>query len=285
MTSILIADDDVVGSRFLNYVFQAQGYDDVHLASSGREALSWTQSVEFGLIVCEIDLPDMRGRDLCEHLRKHGYFGPIICVSENTSVMERIRVFEAGADDIITKPIDPSEFLARVAAVTSRYQQEDHHYLSRNLRVGDAELSVKDMRLTMDGRVSVRLTPTELRLMECLMSNAGIALSRDTLVNRIWGYDVFGDSNRLDVYIRRLRRKIERNPTAPEYLVTVRSVGYAFHSGHYAPEISPEIASLPRGTEESATWSGTVVYDDLALAAHSDASPFDDQPGLKDLAG
>jgi two-component system, OmpR family, response regulator RegX3 len=231
---VLIVDPDIVGSRFLNFVFQANGYDDIQLACTGREALEHTQNAEFGLIVTEIDLPDYHGADLCENLRKHNYCGPIIVVSENASVMDRVRAIDAGADDFMSKPIDLPEFLARIAAVCSRYDHEDHQALSRTLHVGDAELSVKDLRLTIAGRAPIHLTPTEWRLMECLMSNADVALSRETLVNRIWGFDVFGDSNRLDVYIRRLRRKIERDPTAPEYLITVRSVGYAYHSGHHA---------------------------------------------------
>jgi two-component system response regulator RegX3 len=227
---ILIVDPDVTGSRFLNFVFQVQGYNDLHLVNTAREALGEISATEFGLIVTEMVLPDMRGGEFCKVLRQRHYQGPIIAASENASVVDRVRVFESGADDFVAKPIDPSEFMARVAAVTSRFHYDELPQNGRTLRVGDAELSVNDMRLTIDGRLTVRLTPTEMRLMECLMRNADVAISRSTLVNRIWGFDVFGDSNRLDVYVRRLRQKIERDPTSPEYLLTVRSVGYAFHS-------------------------------------------------------
>ncbi len=234
MTRVLIVDPDVMGSRFLNFVFQTQGKCELQQVCSGQEALLRITSVEFGLIITEAKLTDMQGAEFCEALRGHNYYGPIVVVAETASVRDRVQLLDAGADDFIAKPIDPSEFLARVAAVTSRYHHDDHQHVSRTVRIGDAELSVKDLRLSIDGRLSVHLTPTEMRLMECLMSNADVALSRDTLVNRIWGFDVFGDSNRLDVYIRRLRRKIERDPTSPEYLVTVRSVGYAFRSGRHS---------------------------------------------------
>ncbi len=227
---VLVVDPDIVGSRFLHFVFQAGRSDNLHLVSSGRDALTHIATSDVGLVIMELSLPDITGVDLCQRLRKRHFHGPIIAVSENSSVNNRIEVLDAGADDVMSKPIDPSEFLARIAAVTSRYQQDDQHPIGRSLRVGDAEICVKDMRLTIGGRPPVRLTPTEMRLMECLMGNADVAISRNTLINRTWGFDLYGDSNRLDVYIRRLRQKIERDPASPEYLVTVRSVGYAFRS-------------------------------------------------------
>jgi DNA-binding response OmpR family regulator len=96
------------------------------------------------------------------------------------------------------------------------------------LKAGDAELSVADLTFRIVGRAPVRLTPTEMRILECLMRNTGLAVNRETLIERVWGFEFFGESNRVDVYIRRLRHKIERDPTRPEFLHTVRGVGYNF---------------------------------------------------------
>lgn len=282
---ILIVDPDIVGSRFLKFVFQAQGYDDLRLVSTGHEALSHVQTADCGLVITEIDLPDMHGGELCEFLRRYNHLKPIIVVSENTSVMDRIRAFDAGADDVIGKPIDPPEFMARVAAVTSRYHHDDQQHVSRTLRVGNAELSVKDLRLSFDGSPTIHLTPTEWRLMECLMRNADVALSRDTLVNRIWGFDVFGDSNRLDVYIRRLRQKIEQDPTSPEYLITVRSVGYAFHSGHHSRDCWLENETTRDTYPSSRILAPDESGGEASLDRDFTGTLFDDPTGLEELAG
>ncbi len=227
---VMIVDPDVEGSRFLTFILKAEGYDDVRTMCSGRDAVSHLAECGISLIVTEAHLSDTDGASLCGALRSRNFHGPIIVTSESNGILDRVRCLNAGADDFVGKPIDPSEFMARIAAVTNRYHDDDHVYSSRLLRVGDAVLSIRDLTLDIDGRPTVNLTPTELRLIECLMRNVGVAVSRDTLINRTWGYDLFGESNRLDVYMRRLRRKIEPDPLLPQYLVTVRTVGYAFHS-------------------------------------------------------
>jgi DNA-binding response OmpR family regulator len=165
---------------------------------------------------------------LSRDLRARGYAGPIVFLATQIDISAKLAAFEAGADDYILEPVAPQELLARVQAVARRYAQEDHQPMGTILRAGDAELSVADLTLRIAGRAPVRLTPTEMRILECLMRNAGLAVNRETLIERVWGYDFFGVSNRVDVYIRRLRHKIERDPAVPEFLHTVRGVGYNF---------------------------------------------------------
>ena len=284
---ILIVDPDLTGSRFLSFVLEADGYSDLHTVSTGRDALASRGFSDVSLVITEICLPDMDGATLCEALRNRSYHGPIIVISEQTGVVDRIRSFDAGADDLIAKPIDPSEFLARLAAVTSRYDHDDRRPLGRSLRVGDVELSARDMMICIDEREPVRLTPTELRLIDCLMRNADVAVGRDTLISRTWGFDVFGESNRLDVYIRRLRRKIESDPASPGYLITVRSVGYAFRS-HTAPNAGmPDGALL--GLDQSdyvlaRTISNNQQLDGRVIENLEFAQILDD-PGVVELIG
>lgn len=241
---VLIVDPDIVERRFLSFVFAAQGYNDLISVSCGREALERVIRDACGLIITEAGLPDMDGAGLCRALRSCAYHGAIMVVSEQSTVKDRIRAFEDGADDWINKPLDPAELMARVGAVLRRYVHEHRHQVGWSLRVGDIELSIRDMTLAIGGREPVALTPTETRLMECLMRNADVVVSREALVNRTWGFDIFGDSNRLDVYVRRLRHKIERDPSLPRYIVTVRSVGYVFRTGEqpFQPTVEAEVS-------------------------------------------
>jgi two-component system response regulator RegX3 len=169
-----------------------------------------------------------QGFELCKDLRSHRYTGPMICLTQQHTTAVTRHAFAVGADEVLAEPFDPAELIARVQAVRRRCQPTDRQPLGTLLQVGEAELSLSELSFRGAGREPVLLTPTELRLLECLMRNQGIVMSRETLAERIWGHDDVGESNRIDVYIRRVRKKIERDPNQPEYIQTVRGIGYVF---------------------------------------------------------
>ncbi len=225
---VVIVEPDVMSSKLLQFVLETAGHEDIEVASHGAHALNLTKERDINLVIIELELPDMTGFEVCKALRDQRYKGPLIFIANVSTSPERVHALRIGADDFISKPIYPQEFIARVEAVARRHGQQDYQALGTILKVGDAELSITDLKFRVAGRETVCLTPTEMRILECLMRNSNITISRETLIERTWGFDFFGDSNRVDVYIRRLRSKIEGDQSQPEYLHTVRRVGYVF---------------------------------------------------------
>jgi DNA-binding response OmpR family regulator len=214
-------------AKLVRFVLNEAGHEVV-LATSAAEALREIGRHDFDAVILELDLPDRDGTELCQELRHRLYTGPFIFLTKRSQTSDKLRAFAHGADDVIVDPFDPAELVARVEAIVHRFQCIDYQALGTVLKVGDAELAISDLTFRTPGREPVLLTPTELRLLECLMRNPGITMGRETLLERTWGYDLIEDSNRVEVYIRRLRKKIERHPDMPEYLHTVRGVGYVF---------------------------------------------------------
>lgn len=222
-----LVNPDPMTAKLVRFVLNEAGYD-VILATSAAEAFREVKRREIDAVVLEIDLPDRDGTELCQELRHSLYTGPLIFLTKRYQISDKLRAFAQGADDVIIDPFDPAELVARVEAIVRRYQCIDYQALGTVLKVGDAELAISDLSYRVPGREPVLLTPTELRLLECLMRNPGITMSRETLLERTWGHDLIEDSNRVEVHIRRLRKKIERHPDMPEYLHTVRGIGYVF---------------------------------------------------------
>ena len=225
---IVVIDPDTMVGKLLRFVLSQAGYENVVLARNSAEAVPAVAGRETDAVLMEVDLPDGDGFQLCKGLRDHRYSGPIIFVSQRRESKDKVRAFKSGADDYIVEPFDPAELVARVEAVTRRYKQVDQQALGTVLRVGDAELSIADLTFCSAGQEPVLLTPTEMRILECLMRNSQVTISRETLIERTWGYEFVGESNRVDVYIRRLREKIEREPGQPEFIHTIRGIGYVF---------------------------------------------------------
>lgn len=225
---IVVVDPDTMVGKLLRFVLGQAGYENVVLARNSAEAVPAVAGRETDAVLMEVDLPDGDGFQLCKSLRERRYHGPIIFVSQRRDTKDKVRAFKSGADDYIVEPFDPAELVARVEAVTRRYKQADHQALGTVLRIGDAELSIAELTFRSSGRPHVLLTPTEMRILECLMRNSQVTISRETLIERTWGYEFVGESNRVDVYIRRLREKIEPEPGRPEYIHTIRGIGYVF---------------------------------------------------------
>jgi DNA-binding response OmpR family regulator len=223
----MIVDDDVVTTKVLRFLLDDEGYS-THVLHRGSQVVQAVTNQETDLVLLDVNLPDIDGFTLTKLLRAHRYFGPIILITGRNSLADKLSGFEHGADDYLPKPYEPLELLARVEAVLRRAKNADQQPLGSVLRVDDAELSLGTLTYRSDTVAEALLTPTEMRLLEVLMRNSWIVIGRDTLIERVWGYDFPGDTNRVDVYIRRVRRKIEADPQQPRYLHTVRGVGYVF---------------------------------------------------------
>ncbi|MDW8061067.1 MAG: response regulator transcription factor [Thermomicrobium sp.] len=168
---------------------------------------------------------DVDGLVACERLRAEEYRGGILVLTRDARFPHRLLCFEKGADDVFVWPGEPAELVARVEALARRAVFE---YPGQLVRVGGFLLDTLAGTLTLPNGEVVSVSPTETRLLECLLRNAGIIVPRDRLIERVWGYDYGSGGNRLEVVIRRIRLKIEPNPDRPQFLRTVRGVGYVF---------------------------------------------------------
>lgn len=222
---IVIIGSETGAGNLLNFVLRDVGHETVFVL--GEEGLREATVQETDVVFVRAELPGIDGCRCCMELRSRGFSGPIIFVSRQSAMREKVRAFDHGADDYIVEPYDSLELIARVNAVARRCQQSDLQSPGDVLKVGDVALSFGALTVTVGNQPPTLLTPTEMRILECLMRNPEITMSRETLIERTWGYDSVGEGNRLDVNILRLRRKLERDPANPRYLQTVRGIGYA----------------------------------------------------------
>lgn len=241
---VVVVDDDPVGSKVVRFVLEDEGYDAVTV-SRGSQVFDAVLERETDLVLLDINLPDFNGFDVCKELRARRYRGPIVFLSSRGDITDKLEGFRLGADDYLVKPFEPLELVARVNSVIRRFKRTDQQALGTLVRVDDAELSIGELTYCSEVVPPTLLTPTEMRILECLMRNSRIVISRETLIERVWGFDFLGDTNRVDVYIRRVRRKIETDPAAPRYLHTVRGIGYVFRVEPAVPAGIglPELAS------------------------------------------
>jgi two-component system, OmpR family, response regulator RegX3 len=232
--NIVLVDDDPVTAKVMRFILEDAGYK-TRVLHRGSEVVAEVTEKETDLVLLDVTLPDIDGFTLCKLLRGRRYHGPIIFLTGRGKIHDKVEGFSCGADDYIVKPFEPLELLARVESVIRRVKRSDQQSMGTVLRVDDAELSIGELTYKSDVVGTVSLTPTEMRILECLMRNSWIVISRETLIDRVWGYDFIGDTNRVDVYIRRVRRKIELDPTNPCYLRTVRGIGYVFRVDRPTP--------------------------------------------------
>lgn len=231
---IVVVDDDPITAKIMRLVLEDEGYDTV-VVMRGSQAYAEIVDQHAHLVILDVNLPDINGFALCKELRARRYYGPIIFLTGRGDLEDKLEGFRIGADDYIVKPFEPLELVARVESVIRRFHLHEQQSLGTVLRVGDAELSIGELTYRSDAIEPVVLSPTEMRILECLMRNARIVISRERLIERVWGYDLEGDTNRVEVYIRRLRRKIEVDATQPRYLHTVRGLGYVFRPASESP--------------------------------------------------
>jgi DNA-binding response OmpR family regulator len=225
---ILLVDDEQAIQTLLSYPLQKEGYEVVH-ASDGREALARFSERPVDLVVLDVMLPRVDGLEVCRRLRELSTV-PIIMLTAKAEEIDKVLGLELGADDYITKPFSMREFRSRVKAALRRAGMNQTPE-----PLGDEEpLEVHDLRIDFAKR-SVRVrgeqvttTYVEFEILTALACNPGRVYTRDMLLTRIWGDSAYRDPRTIDVHIRHLREKIERDPKEPEYLFTVRGVGYRF---------------------------------------------------------
>lgn len=252
---IIVIEDDPMAAKVLRYALEDEGYT-VRVATLGRPAIELIIGREVALVIADVRLPDMDGFTLCHEIRDRGYAGPILLISAEGSLDAKIQGFRAGADDYVTKPVDLLECLARVNNLVRRFQRTEGENMAI-VQVGDAELSLGTLTYGSDDVDDRLLTPTEMRMLEYLMRRPDRTVSRDELIQHVWGGDVGEDTNRIDVYIRRLRHKIERSPVAPRYLRTIRGAGYVFQPPGLAYD-DDTIGETPHHTHRVAPPDGEV---------------------------
>jgi DNA-binding response OmpR family regulator len=219
---LFIEDDDQIRLA-LTMALEDEGYK-VYEAADGAAGLAAFADREPDLVLLDLRLPDMSGFDVCRALRTSSIV-PIIIITAQTDTYDLVAGLEAGADDYITKPVVPKELAARIRALLRRVHLQGSSSAPRATRLGDVELRREQGIVLKSGR-EVGLTKTEFRLLCEFADHAGAVLSRDQLLERVWGYEYLGDSRLVDAHVRRLRVKIEDHPDDPRLIVTVRGLGY-----------------------------------------------------------
>lgn len=223
MKKILLVEDDKTMRKTIAYNLEKENYK-VHQTGDGAEALNLAREHDPDLIVLDVMLPSLDGLSVCRILRNESEV-PIVMLTARDSEVDRIIGLEIGADDYIVKPFSLGEFLARVRAVLRRSPSTQNR--SDRLESGDLVLD-QIARRVFRGEEEQRLTHKEFDLLASLMRNKGAVLSRDLLLEKVWGYEFSGETKTVDVHIRWLREKIEDEPSSPKRIITVRGVGYRF---------------------------------------------------------
>jgi len=227
MSRVLVVEDEESWSDALSHMLRREGFE-VAVAGTGRQALAEFDHNGADLVLLDLLLPEMSGVEVCHALRSLSAV-PIIMVSARDSEVDRVVGLEIGADDYVTKPYSVRELIARIRAVLRRCGATAVPPDSSRLRAGPIEMDVERHLVTVED-VEICLTLKEFQLLEMMLRNAGRVLTRAQLIDRVWGPRYVGDMRTLDVHIKRLRTKIERDPSAPHHLTTVRGVGYKFQS-------------------------------------------------------
>jgi DNA-binding response OmpR family regulator len=223
---ILLIDDEQPIQTLLSFPLQRDGYEVVQ-ASDGREALARFSEQTFDLVVLDVMMPRMDGLEVCRRLRARSSV-PIIMLTAKSEEIDKVLGLELGADDYITKPFSMREFRSRVKAALrrsgmARVDADDEHPMEvRGLRIDPAKRTV-----TRDGE-TVATTFVEFEILSALARSPGRVFTRDMLLSRVWGDSAYRDPRTIDVHIRHLREKLETDPKEPEFLFTVRGVGYRF---------------------------------------------------------
>lgn len=230
MKKILIVDDEKPISDIIKFNLNKEGYE-VLTAYDGREGLAVFEAENPDLVILDLMLPELDGLEVAKGIRKSSHI-PIIMLSAKDSELDKIIGLEIGADDYVTKPFSNRELLARVKAHLRRTEtietavlEEAGEAETNNILVGDLEI-VPDAFVAKKYGKELELTHREFELLHHLASHMGQVMTREHLLETVWGYDYFGDVRTVDVTIRRLREKIEDEPSRPEYILTRRGVGY-----------------------------------------------------------
>jgi two-component system, OmpR family, response regulator VicR len=222
---ILLVDDEPLIIKGLKYTLEQEGYETL-AAYDGEEALEVFSSNAVDLVLLDVMLPKLDGIQVCQRIRESSNV-PIIMLTAKGEDMDKILGLEYGADDYMTKPFNILEVKARIKTILRRASQPAPAEKKKIIRVRDLEVNVVNRSVTLAGK-EVRLTAKEFDLLQLFINNRGKVFSREAMLETVWKYDYMGDARTVDVHIRRLREKIERNTSQPEFIFTKWGVGYYF---------------------------------------------------------
>ena len=222
---ILIVDDEPLIVKGLKYSLEQDGYE-TDSAADGEEAVNKFFAGQFDLVLLDVMLPKFDGIEVCQRIREKSSV-PIIMLTAKGEDMDKILGLEYGADDYMTKPFNILEVKARIKTILRRTTMQRAEVTQRVITVRDLKLNMNNRSVSVGGR-EVNLTAKEFDLLQLVVTNRGKVFSRESLLETIWKYDYLGDLRTVDVHIRRLREKIERVPSQPEYIFTKWGVGYYF---------------------------------------------------------
>ena len=223
MTKVLIVEDEISFSDALAFLLQKEGFETV-VADTGPKAIAEFEKSGADLILLDLMLPGLSGTEVCRQIRTRSQV-PIIMLTAKDTEVDKVVGLELGADDYVTKPYSSRELIARVRAVLRRQEEPDE--VSGVLVGGNVRMDIERHIVSVDN-VTISLPLKEFELLEFLMRNSGRVLTRIQLIDRVWGSDYVGDTKTLDVHVKRLRAKIEKDPASPEMIETVRGLGYKF---------------------------------------------------------
>ncbi|GAA2215173.1 response regulator transcription factor [Nonomuraea monospora] len=225
MTRVLVVEDEESFSDALSYMLRKEGFE-VSVAATGPEALETFDRSGADLVLLDLMLPGLPGTEVCRSLRQRSKV-PVIMLTAKDSEIDKVVGLELGADDYVTKPFSSRELVARIRAVLRRQGDVVEELETAVLAVGPVRMDVDRHVVAVRGE-QVQLPLKEFELLEVLLRNAGRVLTRGQLIDRVWGADYVGDTKTLDVHVKRLRAKIESDPSNPRCILTVRGLGYKF---------------------------------------------------------
>ena len=226
MTQILMVEDEESLSDPLAYLLGREGFD-VTVVADGVRAVAEFDRSGADLVLLDLMLPGQSGTEVCKQIRQRSTV-PIIMLTAKDAEIDKVLGLELGADDYVTKPYSSRELVARIRAVLRR-RSEPEELITATVAAGPVRMDVERHVVHVDGE-PVAMPLKEFELLEMLLRNAGRVLTRGQLIDRVWGSDYVGDTKTLDVHIKRLRSKVEPDPSAPQHIVTVRGLGYKFEA-------------------------------------------------------
>ena len=229
MTKILIVEDESSFSEAISFLLGKEGYES-EVADNGRVALDLFKKSNFDLVLLDLMIPEISGIDVCRTIRTTSSI-PIIMLTAKDSEVDKVVGLELGADDYVTKPYSSRELVARIKAVLRRGTSENMEASEGSSihSAGRIRMDIDRHQVTVN-EIVINLPLKEFELLEFLMRNSGRVLTRGQLIDRVWGGDYYGDTKTLDVHIKRLRSKIEVDPTNPVLIQTIRGLGYKFEA-------------------------------------------------------
>lgn len=224
---VLIVDDEEHIRELIKFNLKKEGYD-IEVAINGVEALNIIREIKFDLILLDLMLPEIDGLEVCKQIRRNEETSdiPVMMITAKGEEFDKVLGLELGADDYITKPFSIRELMARVKALLRRSNFKKEENI---IKFGDVVVNFKTREVIKEAQ-NVELTLKEFELLKLLIKNKGNILTRELLLDKIWGYEYIGETRTVDVHIRHLRKKIESDDKNPQYIQTIRGVGYKFTS-------------------------------------------------------